>query len=147
MPSFRALSGRLKFTVRRHKLNEASLSRWRRAAQRGRRREHQMMDYPPLIKSQLAFAQSTAGPRLVTLLPKCGADGGEQPSLASDESLAIIGWDADAGQQLRHVIGPQPTTQPCWSRSCIVKSFRSRRSFISSPLWTPQVYGLTSQVE
>ena len=28
--------------------------------------------------------------------------------------------------------------------SCIVKSFRSRRSFISSPLWTPLVYGPTS---
>ena len=27
--------------------------------------------------------------------------------------------------------------------SCIVKSFRSRRSFISSPLWTPEVYGPT----
>jgi len=25
----------------------------------------------------------------------------------------------------------------------VVKSFRSRRSFISSPLWTPQVYRLT----
>jgi len=31
--------------------------------------------------------------------------------------------------------------------SCIVKSFRSRRSFISSPLWTPEVYGPTSQVQ
>ena len=32
----------------------------------------------------------------------------------------------------------------CWFTSCIVESFRSRGSFISSPLWTPQVYGPTS---
>jgi len=30
------------------------------------------------------------------------------------------------------------------AQSGIVKSFRSRRSFISSPLWTPYVYGPTS---
>ena len=29
---------------------------------------------------------------------------------------------------------------------CIVKSFRSRRSLISSPLWAPSVYGATSSV-
>ena len=33
---------------------------------------------------------------------------------------------------------------PIGCTSCIVKSFRSRRSFILSPLWTPEVCGPTS---
>ena len=37
---------------------------------------------------------------------------------------------------------PGPATSS--SESCIVKSVRSHRSFISSPFWTPQVYGPTS---
>ena len=36
---------------------------------------------------------------------------------------------------------------PYHQPSKAVKSGRSRRSFISSPLWTPQVYGRTAYVQ
>ena len=38
-------------------------------------------------------------------------------------------------------------SSPKGCTSCIVQSLRSRRSFISSPLWTPSVYGPTSEVQ
>ena len=39
---------------------------------------------------------------------------------------------------------PVVYSSPIGCTSCIVKSFRSRSSLISSPLWTPEVYGPTS---